>query len=281
MKLATPAQTDATDAAESIRRGRRASKLRNFAGAVALAVIGSIGTAHAEKIVFDINCSIWRYDGCASVPQIGTLTLSDSTVDPNRVDFTLAVTPQSQIATLFTLYLNYTESSASTSRYISFVDVSAPAGVVGEEQYNGVFGDNTGPVRTQLDIELNLARSPLAVFSGSLVIRALRGSYVPEPVIENLDAAMFFAKDANDMIYAGLTAATHITTVWYGATTANFVPDAPPIVPVSESLPPAGDGSSPGALVQASADEPGTLALLGLATGFLGWAIRCKKRFNA
>jgi hypothetical protein len=156
--------------------------------------------------------------------------------------------------------------------------VNAPAGTVGDEQYNYVGGDNTGPVSAKLDIQLDLARSPLAVVSGSLALRVLRGSYVPEPVIENLDAAMFLAKDANDMIYAGLTAATRITTVWYGASTATLVPDVPPILPVSESVPLPDPGDSTGAFIQAAVAEPGTLGLLGLATGFLGWVVKHRKR---
>jgi hypothetical protein len=269
------------------------AKLKKLATALGIAVMTAAGTVQAEKIAFEFNryCEYNSFS-CRAVPSIGTVTLSDSLVDPNRVDFTLVVSPQRPMLWLEMLYLNYNGYVGGIDRFVSIVDVSSPPDSVGDETGNGLWIDKTYAAGGALDISADLHRSPLTV-SGSLVLRTQRSvnnELVSQPY--NLDLAMFDEKDGYDAIYAALRAASPETLLWYGATVSYRIsePDVLPIGDIALSPPPAGAGSSgdgvssadaeqpSAAFIQAAVAEPGTLALLGLATGFLGWVVKHRKR---
>jgi hypothetical protein len=263
-------RSEVAGAAEFSTAGKKTGKLRK-ATAAAVLVMVSVGPAHAEKIVFEFNLRCLWNSSCASVEKIGTLTLSDSIVDPNRVDFTFAIS--SQIMTLDRLYLNYSGFEGPAPKYMSIVEVNSAIGAFGDEDANRVQIDRLGAAGAWLDMSLDLQHSPSS-YAGSLVLR----DGVTTRVARNLDATMFDVQDEENYIYAALSTPTPETTVWYGATVSYHVsqPDVLPIGNMNLSPPPNTlVTESSGAVVQADLPEPGTLGLLSIAAAFLG----LKKRY--
>jgi hypothetical protein len=282
MNEAIAKHSEVVSAAECVAAEKTGGRLRKAASAIATAILltGIVGTAHAEKIVFDFNLKCFFHFSCTPVEKIGTLALSNSTVDPNRVDFMFSVS--SPIVRLDRLYLNYAGLEVNAgARYVSIVEVNAAPGVLGDETGNSVWMDHIGAA-AWFDISVDLHRSP-AQFSGSLVLGEPVAFNGRRPV--NLDAAMFDTKDPDSWIYAELIGATPETMVWYVATVSYRLsyPDVLPIGHINltsppEVLPPPDPTQSSAALIQADVPEPGTLGLLGLAAGFLAGAMRRRKR---
>ncbi len=83
-----------------------------FVVAACLAVLGLPTNASAKSITFNFNCQIKLGnpgpDTCNTAGSFGTLTLSDSAVDPNRVDIKLtALLPAGYGNTIEKFYLNF------------------------------------------------------------------------------------------------------------------------------------------------------------------------------
>jgi hypothetical protein len=281
MHSGIPVQTEGAGVEGTVAERKQVGSLRKAASVIATAIVlsGVMATAHAEKIVFDFNVKCFFQFSCAAVEKIGTLTLSNSTVDANRVDFTLAISPP--IVRLDRLYLNYGGPEVNAgARYVSIVEVNAAPGVLGDETGNYVSVDRIGAA-AWFDISVDLHRSPVQ-FAGSLVLSEPTAFTRHQAV--NLNAAMFNVQDPDSWIYAELIGGTAETTVWYGATVSHVVSEPDLLAIGNINVPPPPDtvvNEPSGAVVQAALPEPGTLGLLGVAAAFLGSAIGLKKRSRA
>jgi hypothetical protein len=290
MNEAIPVQTKATTAAESINTRERGGKLKKAASAVALAMMTTAGTAQAEPILFNFNCTLVSATTCTPGAQIASMTLSDSTVDRNRVDIDLVVSPEAGIRSLSKLYLNYGGPLWIQGRYFTLVRQDAPPWFHLSTAPNSVNLDALGPFGTRMDIALDLSNIQLEIFGMYTDALTLSTSLVNKLSLDgfeegDLDAAAFRVKNPNNLIYAALEMAAASGTVYAGAT-LTYSPSDPDVLPIGninlppppELLPPPDLTQASGALIQANIPEPGTLGLLGLAAACLGFASGFKKR---
>ncbi len=173
------------------------------------------GEAEAGKITFGFNCVISNATTCNSGGQFGTLTLTDSLVNANRIDIDVVlnaanIQAENAFATgLNNFFLNYGgPRDAHTS--FKLVRQSDPSGTFGTTSSDVEINvNNMGPLGTTLDIALNpvVGGPPSWTYSGSLVLRLDAN---PHAEID-LNISMFYLKDANDLLYAGFdtTPANH------------------------------------------------------------------------
>jgi hypothetical protein len=286
MNWGMPVLTKTRRAAES-NRSRSAGKLRRAANAVALAMMCTATTVQAEPIIFNFNCTLVNATTCTPTTQFASMTLSDSAIDPNRVDIDVVISPQAAVLTLDKLYLNYGGRTWIYGYYLSLIRQTAPMSSGGDHSLNALSMNGFGPFGTGMDIvlrtdtlvTLGLSKDGLS-FSGSLVVK-------PDPAeLEevDLDAAGFQTTNTTNLVYAVLEMSTLQGAVDIGATLA-YRPSDLDVLPIGNiNLPPPPDtvvNEPSGAVVQAALPEPGTLGLLGVAAAFLGSAIGLKKRSRA
>jgi len=191
--------------------------------AVILAMVPLAAPAHAAAITFTYNCTIVDATTCTTGGPFGTLTLTDSIVDPNRIDLDLVLNGPNLgagAAGVNNFFLNY-DNSAPFGAGLAFkmVAQSDPAGTFADSAGVGdVSFDSQGPLGTTLDIRLNpVGSTPSLTFSASLVLRSNVG---PAHTEYDLDVSMFDLKDANNLLYSAFNTLPGPRTFSYGAATA-------------------------------------------------------------
>jgi hypothetical protein len=197
----------------------------------ALAAISAMAvsyTAHAASITFTYDRTITSGPTLTPGGPFGTLTLTDSVVDPNRVDMDVvlnALNVDASVNGLNNFFVNYSGSFSSATQDFKLVLQTDPTGT-----FNGTAGsgtvnlNNQGPFGTTVDILLDPAGStPSMTFSASLVLRLNATGHAES----NLDVSMFDLKDANNLLYSAFNTLPANHTFNYGATTdtTNGVPD--------------------------------------------------------
>lgn len=182
-------------------------KIRGLGVFGAALVMGAIVTAPAQAspITFNYDCTIVNATTCSSTAPLGTITLSDSVVDPNRVDLSVLLNGPNILALnsnfngLNNFYLNY-GGAIPANTVFKMVLGADPAGSFNNNGGNATANlNNQGPLSTTLDIELDPAGSiPSLSFSGSLGLFSTATGHAET----NLDASMFDLKDANNLLFS-------------------------------------------------------------------------------
>lgn len=186
-------------------RKRPVASLLSAAAALAIALVPSVAGAASITLVFTCqvvssltpdNC-IEGGTGPGANANFGTLTLTDSVIDPNRVDITWTMTPQWG-TNIERVLLNY-NGSVPTNHSLLLVDQAAAAGsttnITGTTHIIGNSGQPVGSTY-QFDIRVNeSASSPGGIgltFAGSLALRNdIGGAFV------DLSIASFLATSNN------------------------------------------------------------------------------------
>jgi hypothetical protein len=198
------------------------------AGVCALLCALTPATAESASVTFTFDQQIAVAPPHALTPgNFGTLTLTDSVVDPNRVDFTLNLTPAFGV-TLERFCLNWYTAKPDNHKFF-LVDQGAPAG--SQTQIPG------GSV-TFTDSNLNFAGfvfdlSPVGgpwplTFAGSLAFFNVLGT--PDTAV-NVDVANFIALSNGDRtppMYAAYRTNVlggGVGEFWAGATSIATVPE--------------------------------------------------------
>jgi len=233
-------------------------------GLCVLACVAMTSRAQALTLTFDCqivssltpdNCVLGG-TGPGANPSFGTLTLTDSVIDPNRVDISWNLTPQWG-TNISRVLLNY-NAAFPTNHSILLVDQSAPAGsTTNISGTTHTFGNNTQSIGTTygFDIRVNEAAGGGLTFAGSLALR-------------NDIGGAFVNLDANTSFSATSTNGSGATPPLYAAYTT-FQPG---------TVPP-GWTTSNGTEFWAGATvipEPGTALLLAMGLAGLGFAGRLK-----
>jgi hypothetical protein len=247
---------------------------------VALALSTSV--TQAAQIVFTFNCIIVNATTCTPTSPLGTLTLTDSIVNPNRVDLDLVILPRDGVGGLKQFYLNH-EPLPPGPRF-RLVSQNAAPGTFDAVGNSSMGLDNAGPNHTTLDLSLAPITTGALTYSASL----LRGRYWYPYGEYNLEVGMFDLKDANGLLYAAFETVSGDTTLYAGARgliVEEPTPPEPPAPPVTAStlLPPPGfadapvPAQTPPAVQAINMPEPGTLPLLAIAATFLALALNRTK----
>jgi hypothetical protein len=204
-----------------------------FAGALMAA------PAHAGAIItFTYDCVVASATSCPTGGgPFGTITLTDSTVDTNRVDISIVLNGPKILALepLFTgldnFFLNYTGVIPSNTTF-KMVLTTDPAG-----SFNSNGGDvnvnlnSQGPKSTTLDFRLDPAGSvPSLTFAASLGLFSTASGHAET----NLDASMFNSKDANSLLFSAFNTLPSNHTFNGGALTVTA--STTPTVTVPEPL---------------------------------------------
>ena len=217
--------------------------------------------SHASSISFTFDCTVQNTTPatCTASQPVGTVTLTDSVVDPNRVDLnvTLFSSALSGVTGLDKLFLNYDNSvtvGGATHRTFGLVSQSALAGDHASAGNTNINFNAVGPFHTMLDLSVDPNNNPGLTFAGSLVVYSTDGPLHAE---SNLDVSMFDDQDANGLLYAAFNTLGANQNQQYGALTM-----ATPGDPVS------------------TVPEPATLTLLGTSLVGLAYRLRSRKPSN-
>jgi len=185
--------------------------------AMALAFAMMTADAEADVITFNFNCQMTTNTCGAPFGSYGTLTLTDSTVDPNRVDINLvAIPPAGSGNTLNNFYLNIDDPLLS-KLFFYLVTQTAPAGVASNAPYTGFtlgsvqYGNNGVALGTGFlfDLKPDPTNTSLT-FAGSLALYKDNTSpTLDEPVNIDVRDFLFTTPGGNPPLYAAyLTNAT-------------------------------------------------------------------------
>jgi hypothetical protein len=227
--------------------------------------------AQAASLTFTFTCQVVTSllpdqcveggSGPGANPNFGTLTFTDSVVDPNRVDISWNMTPQWG-TNIEKVLLNYNTGGGSfpTNHSLFLVDQSAPAGsTTNLPGATALFGNNGQPQGStyQFDIRLGEGSGGGLTFSGSLALRNNIGGAFVDLSTTSFLAASNNLNGAVPVLYALYTTAQPGTVPpgWTTSSGTEFWAGVSAVVPV-----------------------PAAVWLLGSALGVLG-AIR--RRTNA
>jgi hypothetical protein len=215
-----------------------ATRLGLVATAALVGCLSFAGEAQAGKITFGFNCVISNATTCNSAGQFGTLTLTDSLVDANRIDIDVVlnagnIQAENAFATgLNNFFLNYGGPRDARTSF-KLVRQSDPSGTFGTTSSEVEINlNNMGPLGTTLDIALNpvVGGPPSWTYSGSLVLRLDANPHTEL----DLDVSMFYLKDANDLLYAGFDT-TPTNHKFFGGSTVIASEGVTSTTPVPES----------------------------------------------
>jgi hypothetical protein len=199
--------------------------------------------AQADTVTFNFNCQVTPHaPGGVCVPggSFGTVTLTDSIVDPNRVDISAQLTPGFG-QTLERLLLNFTGTLPPQNKLV-MVSQMAPAGSQGPTVGSAQICNNC-QVLGQFDFDVRLSPQPPPnlTFSGSL---ALFDTNPPPDQEVNLDVSNFnvatvptAASPGMPPLFAGYR--TNVDTLGLGGKEGEFwagTPGTPPSVSEPVSL---------------------------------------------
>jgi PEP-CTERM motif len=229
--------------------------------ATALAVFYSAVPAQAS-IVFTYNCTVTSATTCPTGGgPFGTVTLTDSVVDPNRVDINVALNSANILAQdsfytgLNNFYLNYNGPTPSNTSFVMVLQSDAAGSHSNDGGDASLNSNSEGPDSTTLDMLLNPAGSASSsTFSASLVLFSNLSGHAET----NLDASMFDLIDANNLLYSAFDTLPSDHTFKGGSTLA------PVITTLVTGVP-----------------EPATLSIFGAGLMTIGFAMWRRRRPKA
>jgi hypothetical protein len=180
-------------------------------------LLSCAAVTQAAQIVFTLDCRVVDASTCTSAGPFGTLTLTDSVIDPTRVDLDLVITTPTS-ATFqgideFFLNFDTVTGPSLTGRQFRVVPVSTPAGNNGTTfvtltATTSYSSDSLGPPSTAntLDLSINPSNppaSPITTFTGSLLLRTSASGGI-NTTQWNLDASMFDLVSPTSLLYAAV-----------------------------------------------------------------------------
>jgi hypothetical protein len=202
----------------------RFARVCSLVGAAFLAVVAFAGRVEASSIQFTYNCAVVSATVCTSGGgPFGTISLTDSVQDANRVDIGISLNGANILAAdpnftgLNDFFLNYGGSVPAGYKFV-MVNQSDPAGTWANNAGDASVGfNNRGPFGT-LDIRLDPTGScPNCLnFSGSLLLFLDSGAHTEA----NLDVSMFNLLDESGLLYSAFNTMPTNHSSDYGATIA-------------------------------------------------------------
>jgi hypothetical protein len=180
--------------------------------------MSAAGVLEAAPIQFTFDCTIVNATTCTPGGPFGTLTLSDSAVDPNRVDVDLVIYPHAGVTGVSRFYLNTSVVPPGFHDW-RLLEQSAPAGSYNTNT-NGLIGysvDHYGAgIMFTLDIEADPPNTATFAYSGSILLASTLSGHAEF----DLDPAMFNVKDENNQLYAAFDTVPNGTSLNAGARTS-------------------------------------------------------------
>jgi hypothetical protein len=180
--------------------------------------MSAAGVLEAAPIQFTFDCTIVDATTCAPGGPFGTLTLSNSVVDPNRVDVDLVVYPHAGVTQISRFYMN-TNVVVPAFHDWRLLLQTAPAGSYNTD-LNGSIGyivDGFGPgVMFTFDLRPDPPNTAILTYSGSILLASTLAGHAEF----NLDVSMFNVKDENNQLYAAFDTLPNGTSLNAGARTS-------------------------------------------------------------
>lgn len=180
----------------------------------------SASAAQANSITLTLDCAIQNTQPatCTPTSPVGTVTLSDSLVNPNRVDVSITLLGQfsPDVVGIDELHLNYDNSitvGGNVNRKFGLVSQLAAIGdhaAAGDVDINP---DALGPYHTRLDLGVDPNNGPGMTWTGSLVIYSTESGHAES----DLNVSMFNLKDADGLLCAAVNTLNANQNQQYGA----------------------------------------------------------------
>jgi hypothetical protein len=185
-----------------------------------IALLSWAGAAQANSITLTFDCAIQNTQPATCTPTnpIGTVTLSDSLVDLNRVDVSITLFGQfsPDVTGIDELYLNYDNSitvGGGVNRKFGLVSILAAIGDHTSAGDVDVNPNALGPYHTRLDLAVDPNNAPGLTWAGSLVLYSTESGHAES----DLDVSMFNLKDADGLLCAAVNTLNANQNQQYGA----------------------------------------------------------------